>query len=223
MNSMTSALSKSAGSIALKVTIVVAAAVGGAGLVASNVFAALTATANNTSGGSVTTGTLKLELNASTVSGITGGFATAITAMGPGDTFNRYIELKNTGTLDGASPTLQLSTADSNTLVNNPTTGLQVTIQACSIAWTNTGTCGETTTSVLTSTPVSTLKASAQNLTLPSVLTGATNYLKISTVLPAGTENVLNGVLPVGTVQGLSASLTWNFIIQERAAIVNNA
>lgn len=223
MNSMTSALSKSAGSIALKVTIVVAAAVGGAGLVASNVFAALTATANNTSGGSVTTGTLKLELNASTVSGITGGFATAITAMGPGDTFNRYIELKNTGTLDGASPTLQLSTTDSNTLVNNPTTGLQVTIQACSIAWTNTGTCGETTTSVLTSTPVSTLKASAQNLTLPSVLTGATNYLKISTVLPAGTENVLNGVLPVGTVQGLSASLTWNFIIQERAAIVNNA
>lgn len=223
MNPMTSALSKGAGSIALKITIVVAAAIGGAGMVASNVFAALTATANNTSGGSVTTGTLKLELNASAVSGITGGFTSAITAMGPGDTFNRYIDLRNTGTLDGASPTLQLSTADSNTLVNNASTGLQVLIQACSIPWTNGGICNETTTAVLSSTPVLTLKTSAQNLTLPSVLTGATNYLKISTSLPAGTENVVNGVLPVGTVQGLTAALTWNFLIQERAAIVNNS
>lgn len=223
MNPMTSALSKGAGSIALKITIVVAAAIGGAGMVASNVFAALTATANNTSGGSVTTGTLKLELNASAVSGITGGFTSAITAMGPGDTFNRYIDLRNTGTLDGASPTLQLSTADSNTLVNNASTGLQVLIQACSIPWTNGGICNETTTAVLSSTPVLTLKTSAQNLTLPSVLTGATNYLKISTSLPAGTENVVNGVLPVGTVQGLTAALTWNFLIQERAAIVNHS
>lgn len=223
MNPMTAAVSKGAGSVALKLTIVVTAAVGGAGMVASNVFAALTATANNTSGGSVTTGTLKLELNNSAVSGITGGFTSPISAMGPGDTFNRYVDLKNTGTLDGASPTLQLTTADSNTLVNNASTGLQIAISACSIAWTNTGTCGETSTVVLASTPASTLKGSAQNITLPSVLTGATNYLKVSTSLPAGTENVVNGVLPGGTVQGLTASLTWNFVIQERAAITNNS
>ena len=115
MNPMSAALSKGAGSIALKVTIVVTAAVGGAGMVSSNVFAALTATASNTSGGSITTGTLSLTLAPSAVTGITGGFTTAITAMGPGDTVNRYIDLTNAGTLDGASPTLQLSTADSNT------------------------------------------------------------------------------------------------------------
>ncbi len=89
MNPMSAALSKGAGSIALKVTIVVTAAVGGAGMVSSNVFAALTATASNTSGGSITTGTLSLTVAPSSVTGITGGFTSAITAMGPGDTVNR--------------------------------------------------------------------------------------------------------------------------------------
>jgi hypothetical protein len=223
MKPMTHVLSRTAGSMAIKVTIVVAAAIGGTGMVASNVFAALTATATNTSGGSVTTGTLKLILAPSAVSGITGGFTTAITGMGPGDTVNRYVDLSNTGTLDGASPTLQIVTSDSNTLVNSSSAGLQVAITACSVAWTNTGTCSGTSTTVLASTPASTIKTAAQNLTLPSVLVGGVNYLKVATTLPAGTENVLNGVLPVGTVQGLTATLTWTFIIQERAATNTNS
>lgn len=214
-------LSNGVGSIVLKAAIVITAAIGGVAMVSSNVFAALTATANNTTGGSVTTGTLKLILAPSSVSGITGGFTTAITAMGPGDTFNRYVDLSSTGTLDGATPTLQITTSDSNTLVNNAVTGLQISIQACTVAWTNTGTCSGTTSTALVSTPASTIKASAQSITLPSVLVGAVNYLKVSTVLPAGTENVINGTLPVGTVQGLTAALTWNFVIQERAVIVN--
>ena len=222
MNPMTSALSKSAGSIALKITIVVAAAIGGAGLVSSNVFAALTATANNTSGGQVTTGTLKLELNNSAVSGITGGFTAAISNMGPGDTYNRYIDLRNTGTLDGATPTLQISSADTSTLTESSTAGLQVLITACSVPWTSAGNCNESSTAVLSSTSVKVLKTAATAITLPSVLTGAVNYLKVSTTLPAVNENVVNGVLPVGSVQGKTASLTWNFVIEERSAITNN-
>ena len=223
MRSLNRSLARGASSFTVKVTIVVAAAIGGAGLVSTNVFAALTATATNTSGGSVTSGTLKLELAASTVPGITGGFTTAISAMGPGDTVNRYIDLTNTGTLDGATPTLQLSSADSNTLLNNPTTGLQVTINACSVAWTNTGVCSGTTAVVLTGTAASVLKAGAQALTLPTVLAGGTNLLKISIALPAGTENVINGVLPGGTVQGLTAAITWSFVIAERAAVTTNS
>ena len=95
MSPLASTLSKGVGSLVFKVSIVVVAALGGAGLVASNVFAALTATATNTSGGSVTTGTLKLQLAPSGVSGITAGFTSPISAMGPGDTFNRYIDLSN--------------------------------------------------------------------------------------------------------------------------------
>ena len=215
-------LSKGASSIAVKASIVVLAAVGGTAMVSTSVFAALTATATNTSGGSVTTGTLKLELAPSSVSGITGGFTTAITAMGPGDTVNRYIDLSNTGTLDGASPTLQLSRASATTLTDSATVGLQVAINACSIAWTNAGVCNETTTAVLATTPVATLVSGAQSLTLPSSLAGATNRLKISLSLPASTENVVNGVLPSGTIQGLSTSITWSFVVAERAATTTN-
>lgn len=218
MKAMTTALSKGAGSIALKITIVSAAALGGAGMVATNVFAALTATATNTSGGQVTTGTLKLTLAPSSVSGITNGFTSTIANIGPGDTANRYIDLTNGGTLDGMTPTLQLSTSDTNTLVESSTAGLLIAISACSQAWTNTGSCGGTTTVVLASTSVKTLKTSAQNITLPTVAASTVNYLKVSTSLPASTENVLNGVLPSGTIQGLSATLTWAFTITDSSA-----
>lgn len=217
MNPKTSVLSKSAGSKAIKIIIVVAAAIGGAGMVSSNVFAALTATATNTSGGSVTTGTLKLEYLAA---GSSLAFSSPISALGPGDTVNRYIDLSVTGNLDGESATVQISTSDSNTLVNDAVKGLQISITACSVAWTQTGagTCSGTATTVLTSTSVVSLKTSATNIVLPSTLAAGVNRLRLTTNLPAGSENTVNGVLPVGTVQGLTASLTWAFVIQERTA-----
>ncbi|CAN2229944.1 Peptidase M73, camelysin [Candidatus Nanopelagicaceae bacterium] len=219
MNPMTTVLSKSAGSIALKITIVAAAAIGGAGMVSSNVFAALTATATNTSGGQVTTGTLKLTMAPSGVSGITNGFTTAIANIGPGDTYNRYVDLTNGGTLDGMTPTLQLVTSDTSTLSESTTAGLQIAIAGCSIAFTNTGTCGGTPTTVLASTSAKTLKTSATSITLPTLLAAGVSYLKVSVSLPASTENVLNGVLPSGTIQGLSANLTWTFIITDSSAV----
>ena len=223
MNPMASALSKGAGSIALKVTIVVAAAVGGTGMVASNVFAALTATATNTTGGQVQTGTLKLELANSSVPGITSGFTSAINAMGPGDTVNRYVELRNTGNLDGLNPTLLLVTSDTNTLVESTTAGLQITITGCSIAWTSGGICNETSTAVLGQTPVKTLKTSAQLLTLRTNSAGVTHYLKITTFLPAGSENILNGVIPSTSILGQTATLTWTFVTEMRTATNTNS
>jgi hypothetical protein len=222
MKSIIGTLSQGAGSFAVKATIVVTAALGGAGMVASNVFAALTATATNTSGGSVTTGTLKLEYAAS---GSSGAFATAISALAPGDTVNRYIDLNISGTLDGETPTLQLATSDSNTLVNDGIKGLQVSVLACSVAWTQTGfgTCSGSVTVALNQTSVATLKSAAQNLVLPTTLAGTTNRLKLIISLPTTNENVINGVLPVGTVQGLTAALTWSFVIQERTAITSNS
>jgi len=199
------------------------AAIGGAGLVASNVFAALTATATNTTGGSITSGTLKLTLAPSAVSGITNGFTTAIAGFAPGDTANRYIELTHAGTLDGATPTLLLSPSVSNALTTNATAGLQITISSCTTQWSNTGVCSETTTAVLATTAATTLVAGAQAITLPSNAAGSISHLKVSINLPAGTENVLNGVLPVGTVQGLTTALTWSFTITERNAVTTNS
>lgn len=216
-------LGKKIGNLALKVTIISTAIVGGAGLVSSNVFAAFSATASNTSGGSITSGTLKLQLAPSTVPGITNGFTAAISNMGSGDVTNRFIDLTNTGTLDGISPTLQISASESNTLTANPTKGLQIAVTSCSIAWTALGACNETSTVVMASTPLSTLITTAQPLTLPSTLAGSINRLRVTTTLPSATENVVNGVLPVGTVQGLTVALTWSFVIQERTSVTTNS
>lgn len=216
-------LTRSAGSVALRITIIVAAAIGGAALVSTSVFAALTATATNTSGGSISTGTLSLTLAPSSVSGITGGFTSAITGMAPGDTVNRYIDLTNGGTLDGATPTLQITDTPTTSLTTNATAGLQITISNCTVAWSSSGTCSGTTSVVLASTPASTLKSGATAITLPSTLAGSVSRLKISINLPSGNENVLNGVLPVGTVQGVTTALTWSFTITERAAVESNS
>lgn len=220
MKPMSIALSKGAGSIALKVTIIVAAAVGGAGVVSSNVFAALSATATNTSGGSVTTGTLKLESVTAQVGSF--GFTTALPLLAPGDTATRYVNLVNSGTLDGSSPTLRISSSETNTLVTNASAGLQIMISGCTTSWNvSLGTCSGSTT-VLGLTPASTLRSGETSITLPTLVAGATNYLKVSTSLPNSTENVLNGVLPVNTIQGLTNTLTWAFTIQQRTATTSS-
>jgi hypothetical protein len=215
------ALSKVAGSVALKVVIVATAAIGGTALVSSSVFAALTASATNTTGGSVTTGTLKLTQLPSAVTGITGGFVTAITAMAPGDTINRYVDLTNGGTLDAITPTLGVSGTGSTLLTTDGTKGLQVVVNNCSVAWTSAGVCGGTTTAVMTTKSALTM-ATAQALTLTNTA-GFVSFLQVSISLPNGTENVLNGALPVGTIQGLNTTLTWTFSETQRTGTTTNS
>ena len=81
------------------------------------------------------------------------------TNIAPGDTIQRAVTLTNTGTLDLANVVLTTNAATSSLLDTDPTNGLQVTIQKCSVAWTEsafpyTYTCGGTTSTVLASTPV---------------------------------------------------------------------
>ena len=201
----------SLGSMTAKVAIVAAAALGGTALVSSSVFAALTASASNTTGGSVNSGTLKLTQAASAVAGITGGFVTDITNVAPGDTVNRYVTLTNGGTLDAASATLGISASPSTTLTSDGTNGFQVTVKQCSVAWSNAGVCGGTTSTALASTTGLAL-TTPKTLTLSSYNAAALSYLQISLALPAGSEVTNNGVLPAGTVQGLTTALTWTFI-----------
>ena len=231
-------LGKTATATLIKVAIAGVAVMGGTALVSSSVFASLTATATNTSGGSVSTGTLSLTQAASGVAGITGGFTTPITAMGPGDTVNRYINLTNGGTLDAINPTLAIAATPSNALTTSATAGIQVTIKNCTVDWTApaavqsiknctvdwtaAGACTGTTTTALAATPASSLGTAAA-LTLPSTLAGAVSHLQISLALPAGTENVLNGVLPTGTIQGLTTAITWTFNETERTGTTTNS
>jgi hypothetical protein len=215
-------LGKAATATLVKVAIAGVAVMGGTALVSSSVFASLTASATNTSGGSVSTGTLSLTQAASGVAGITGGFTTPISAMGPGDTVNRYINLTNGGTLDAINPTLAIAATPSTALTTNAATGIQVTIKNCTVDWTAVGGCTGTITTALATTPASSLGTAAA-LTLPSTLAGAVSHLQISLALPAGSENVLNGVLPTGTIQGLTTAITWTFNETERTGTTTNS
>lgn len=208
---------KSTGAIVAKVAIVASASIGGAALVSSSVFASLTAVASNTSGGSVTTGTLSLTQAPSVVSGMTGGFTTAITAMAPGDVIKRYVVLTNGGTLDASAMTLALSASPSTALTTNGTAGLQIAINKCSVAWTATGVCSGTTTAALASTSALTL-ASAQTFSPTALTAGAISHLQIVITLPTGSEVTTNGTFPGGTVQGLTTALTWTFTETQRTA-----
>lgn len=216
---------RSIGRLTAKILIIVAALIGGGSLVSSSAFAALTATAFNPGGtGSVAVGTLKLIQAASSVPGITGGFATAISAVAPGDTVNRYVDLTNSGTLDGSTMTLRLTPDVVNALTSNATSGLQITIVQCSVAYTNVGACSGSETAVVTSTATALVAGDTSiSLTSTSFLSGAISHLKISIALPAGTEVVENGVLPPGTLQGLTVALTWKFTEALRANTTTNS
>ncbi len=200
-------------------TIIAMATIGGVTLIGSSVFASLNATAFNAAG-TVATDTLKLTQTASAVTGITGGLSTAISGMAPGDVVNRFVDLKNTGTMDGTGLTLQLADSASTTLTSNASIGLQVSIAECSSAWTGAGLCpgGSTQTVVLASTPASTLVSTPTALSVSSLAAASTNRLRITMSLPAGSETTVNGVLPGTTVQGVTSSLVWTFTEAQRLA-----
>ncbi|MEI7541409.1 MAG: hypothetical protein WCJ89_08030, partial [Actinomycetes bacterium] len=108
--------------------------------------------------------------------------------------------------------------------------GLQVWIQKCSIAYTavgstGAGTCSATATDVLGTTgtpiPVNTL-ATPQVLNNLVKTAGSISFLKIAISLPAGTEVTADGVLPGGTIQGLTTTLSWTFTEQQRTATSTN-
>jgi hypothetical protein len=226
LRSFTGFAAKSASSMAIKTLVVVGAGLGGASLVSSSVFAALTATASNVSGGSVQTGTLSLT-QANATAPASGGFTTAITALAPGDTINRYVDLTNGGSINAGAMTLGIAASPANVLTTNATTGLQITVDECSIAWSTVtaGVCSGTTTHNLLATPAATL-LTAQTFT-PSTLTASATalHLKIVIALPAGSEITVNGVSNAGvnTVQGLTTAVTWTFTETERTALTTNS
>jgi spore coat-associated protein N len=216
------ALHLAAGGKGLTALIVGTAVIGGMAMVSSGVYAGLNAQAFNASPQSVTTDTLKLTMAPSAVSGLTGGVTTAIANVAPGDVVNRFLEIANTGTMTGSALKLAITDAASTALTSNGTAGLQVAIFECATQWTtSTGLCaGLPGTSVMSSTPASTLLTTPTAVTVTSLGSGVTSHLRLQITLPPGTETTLNGVLPVGTIQGLTSTITWTFSEVQRTATV---
>ena len=107
-------------------------------------------------------------------------------------------------------------------MTSSETKGLQLVVSDCSGGWTAAdGTCSGTKTTLLTS-PLATL-GSDKNFSGVTALAANSGvlHLQFSVSLPNSTANdetSVNGVLPAGTIQGLSAALTWTLSETQRDA-----
>jgi spore coat-associated protein N len=169
-----------------------------------------TFTSTTSSSHTISSGTVTIALGATGAS--TNRLNIGASAVAPGDTIQRSVDLSNSGSLDLASVTLTTSASPSSLLDTDATNGLQMVIDKCSQAWTESGppytyTCGGSTSSVLASRAVI-----GGNLTLSnlgSTSAGATDHLRVTLTLPSGAGN---------TLQNLSSTITYAFTGTQRAA-----
>ena len=159
---------------------------------------------------SISSGTVTIALGATGAA--TNRLNIGATALAPGDTIQRSVDLTNSGTIDLASVTLTTTAPTSSLLDTDGTNGLQMVIDKCSQAWTEAGppytyTCGGTTSSVLASRAVigSTLALS----NLGATTAGATDRLRVTLTLPSGAPN---------TLQNQSSTISYAFTGTQRAA-----
>ena len=127
------------------------------GFTGIGVYATFTTTA--TASHSATTATLTLALGSTGAS--TNRLTVNSTGLVPGDSYYRSFDLINSGNRALSSITLTTAASASSLLDTDATNGLQITIQRCSVAWTEAGTtpnftytCSGTTSTVLASRAV---------------------------------------------------------------------
>lgn len=135
------------------------------------------------------------------------------TNIAAGDTIDRAVNVKNTGSIDLANVVLTTTATVSSLLDTDATNGLQMILDKCSVAWTEAGsspaytyTCSGTTTSVLATRAVI-----GTNLTLNNMTTtaGADNFLRARLTLPSSAPN---------TLQGQSSTISYAFTATQRTA-----
>lgn len=165
-----------------------------------------------------------IDTNLATLVGDQNRLIVGATSLVPGDTIQRSVNVKNTGTgtcLDPTTPfklTTKASgcvgTCTSSLLDTDTTNGLQMTIDKCSVAWTQTTsasttapftyTCGGTTSTVLASAPIIQTNATLNNLVGTS---GTDNFLRVTLSFPSAASN---------TFQNLTSRVEYAFAAQQR-------
>jgi predicted ribosomally synthesized peptide with SipW-like signal peptide len=130
-----------------------------------------------------------------------------------GDTIQRAFDLSNTGSIDLASTSFSTAATTSTALDTDTTNGLQMVVDKCSQAWTESGppytyTCGGTTSSVVASRPVVGSNISMSNVS-DLLTTGTTDHLRLTLTLPSAAPNSL---------ESLSSTIQYTFSGTQRAA-----
>jgi hypothetical protein len=135
------------------------------------------------------------------------------TGIVPGDTIQRSVDLLNTGNQNLASITLTTSAAPSSLLDTDGTNGLQMTIDRCSVAWTEAGvapaytySCSGSTTTVLASRAV--IGSNLALASLSATTAGVTDRLRVTLSFPSAAGN---------TFQGLTSTISYTFTGTQRS------
>lgn len=155
----------------------------------------------------------KVDINLSQHASL--GTTVAATNLVPGDTIQRAVTLtRSTDTEKFGSVLLSTTAGTANLLSSDATSGLQLAVDQCSVAWAQVGTtnqltCAGTTTSVLASRAVvgTNLDLSAATTALNAV--GAASNLRLSMTLPVSAGD---------TFQGLTNAVTFKFDATQRTA-----
>src|SRR5436190_568221 len=169
-----------------------------------------TFTSSTSASHTVSSGTVTIALGAT--GGSTNRLNVDATAIAPGDTIQRSVDLINQGTLDLASVTLTTQATTSSLLDTDTTNGLQMVIDKCSQAWTESGppytyTCGGSTSTVLSSRAVIQTGVTLNNLS--SLTAGPTDHLRVTLTFPSGAGT---------TFQNKSSTLQYTLTGTQRAA-----
>jgi spore coat-associated protein N len=193
-----------------KILLTVAAIGAAAGVAGVGTYA--TFTSSTSANQSISSGTVTIALGATGAS--TNRLTVGASNIAAGDTIQRSVDLINQGSLDLSSVTLT-TTAPTSSLLNTDTSnGLQMAIDRCSAAWTESGTapaytysCSGSTSSVLASTPVVGSNMSLANMA--ALTHGATDHLRVTLTLPTAAPN---------TLQNQSSVIQYAFTGTQRAA-----
>lgn len=167
-----------------------------------------TFTSSTSASHTVASGTVTIALGATGAS--TNRLNVDATAIAPGDTIQRSVDLIDQGTINLASVTLTTSATTSSILNTDATNGLQLVIDKCSQAWTEAGppytyTCGGSTSSVLSSRTVIQTGVALSNLS--ALTAGATDHLRVTLNLPSAADN---------TFQNKSSTIQYTFTGTQR-------
>jgi predicted ribosomally synthesized peptide with SipW-like signal peptide len=159
--------------------------------------------------GSLGSGTMSLTVPAA---GATNRLTLGASDIAPGDTMQRAVNLTVGGTVDMTAIALTTTAPTSSALDTNATHGLQLAIDRCSQAWTESGSspaftyaCGGSTSTVLASRAVIGSSIALSNLALTA---GSTNYLRVTLSFPTTADD---------TYQGLTSAITYQFAGTQRA------
>ena len=149
-----------------------------AAVAGSNVYASWTSSASDASG----------TYSAATVTSAfsTGGsaFSTSVSNMLPGDYSIGYTSLQNTGSVTQAFA----GVVSDNGGALADAGGLQITVDACSVAWAD-GACSGTTSSLLAKTDV----AAGSAISYGSLASGADKHLRVRVELPSDAADSFQG------------------------------